>query len=593
MARFRKTSRSCGGAVAHLGLLGAVAVSAIAVLGVTAAVPAGATTSSAPAFSANATGEGLNLNLFGNKIVGGNSAVCVNAGGVSTNKDGNGVATHCDGLPSPESYGTGEGTLLTTSGLNGTATAEATSAGQSVSDPTDAPVSSHCSPLSTGTQGSSGLTFEFGVGCAWAIASEDGGGNPSASAHGDVANLKLDGAAIASALLSDGGSTVSGSSDLCNQDTSAPTGASTIGQLTNGLCQVLTSIGNGGASSAPAPVGGLFDGISQAIQNFYDVATNNDPDTTINVYVGPADSGVCQGTYSGAGSDGVFPNDEPGCEPHGGATNDGTVTVASSGSTVDVQLFPGVGCTEYDPSGAKTTLAECAANEAEYLTDEQNNPTATYLIDVKVGPATCSATRNPTTGEWTSSSYASLVDVDFNIPGDYYPLDIPGNTGAGPGEFPGISGTPLQSSLEVATGSAAPIGDSAGCAGDSLTLSLLENPSFPGGSTTQGGGAINLHVGSSTLTAANGGTTPAVVPASSPTGQSTPPCPSQPSLTTPCPVTPVAASTAAATAVHTGEWFAGSTPYLVGLAALGGGLIGWPRLRRMKLLTRLAHRAHR
>ncbi|HUC37096.1 MAG TPA: hypothetical protein VMR97_08230, partial [Acidimicrobiales bacterium] len=61
------------------------------------------------------------------------------------------------------------------------------------------------------------------------------------------------------------------------------------------------------------------------------------------------------------------------------------------------------------------------------------------------------------------------------------------------------------------------------------------------------------------------------------------------------PPAPAAATSAASspTAVHTGEWWAGSMPLLVVLAVFGAGLIGWPRLRRVSLVARVVSKVHR
>ncbi|MGH9028480.1 MAG: hypothetical protein ACRDV4_02545, partial [Acidimicrobiales bacterium] len=475
------------------------------VLAVSTSGVAGAATPAS--FGAEVTGAGLNLNLFGNKLVGGNSTTCVNSGTASSNKDVNGTATPCDSKSAPYAFAQGDGTLLTSSGLNGLATATATSPGQAVSDPSNAPTGSNCSQLSTGgPQGSNGVTVGAAVSCAWAKAAVDSGGNPSASTSGEVGNVQVDLAGILGQIA--GGSPQSGSADPCNQD---PTVSQTIGQVLGGVCTALTGVSSGGGGSAPAPVGGLFDGVAQALQNLYDVTANDASNDTATVTLAPALSTISEAA-------------------------DSTVTAASNGESVEIDLFPGVGCT------AGTSLATCAANAASHLTDEQDDPTAAPLVTAKIGPSSCTATRNPSTGEWTSSDAASVVDVELNVPGDNIPLDIPGNSGTGQTI---ASGTPLQSTVRVSSGTAAPVGDSASCTADSLTLSLLESPTFPGGSATAGsGGAILATLGQSDASAGNAGAgaPPAVAAAS---GQS-------------APTPPPAAATAAAsspTAVHTGEWW--------------------------------------
>jgi hypothetical protein len=532
-----------------------------------ALVTSGGVASATPAYSAysvNATGAGLNLNLFGNKLIGGNSFACANYGSPQQkNLDGNGNATACDSSKTGSSptmaYAQGEGTLLTSSGLHGLQTASATSPGTTaVPTPASGKDGFVCSQLNSGGfQGSNGVGLDFGVSCAQATASLDGAGNPTAEATGDVVHVGVDLNGILSGIA--GASPVSGSSDLCNQ---ASGQNQQVGQLLNGVCQLLGSIGSGGGNSAPAPIGGLFDGVSQALQDLRDVAANDTvpcplyPSTTapasVCVEVGPAQSKIA-------------------------TASDGTVTASALGETVEIDVLPGVGCT------AGTSLATCALNDATYVTNEANNPTAAPLITVKVGPATCTETLSPTDATWKTSSYASIVDVDLNIPGDNIPIHIPGAAGSGQ-TF--ANGTPLQGTIEIANASsAAPVGDSAGCTGDSLTLSLLENSMFPGGSTTPGQGAINVHVGSSNA-GANVVGTAAPATQSSGSGPGAGPGPSG------LPSVPTVAATSP-TAVHTGEWWSGSLPLLAILAALGGGLIGWPRLRRLPLVARLVTRSSR
>ncbi len=533
-----------------------------------ALVTSGGVASASPAYAAysvNVTGAGLNLNLFGNKLAGGNSFACANYGSPQQkNLDGNGNATACDstkgGTPAM-AYAQGEGTLLTSSGLHGLQTASATSPG-ATGTPTPASGKDGfvCSQLSSGGfQGQNGVGLDFGVSCAQATASLDGAGNPTAEATGDVVHVGVDLSGIL-AGLANGGSASTGAQDLCNQ---ASGQNQQVGQLFNGICQALGSIGSGGANQAPAPIGGLFDGISQALQDLRDVATNDTvpcplyPSTTapasVCLEVGPAQSKIA-------------------------TASDGTVTATALGETAEIDVLPGVGCT------AGTSLATCALNDASNVGNEAHNPTAAPLITVKVGPSNCTETLSPTDATWKTSSYASLVDVDLNIPGDNIPIHIPGASGSGQ-TF--ANNTPLQGTLEIANASsAAPVGDSAGCTGDSLTLSLLENSMFPGGSTTPGQGAINVHLGSS-----NAGAN-----AQGPAGPATQPNGSGPPAAGPGPSGPGPVATSAATsptAVHTGEWWSGSLPLLAILAALGGGLIGWPRLRRLPMVARLVTRSSR
>ena len=102
---------------------------------------------------------------------------------------------------------------------------------------------------------------------------------------------------------------------------------------------------------------------------------------------------------------------------------------------------------------------------------------------------------------------------------------------------------------------------------DSVKADLLTAvPGAPG----QG---VQLNLGDVTTSA---GTPAATSPASTPT--TAPPIPAVASGTSP-------------TAVHTGEWWAGSTPVAAAIAGLGLLLIGWPRIRRLRPLARFGTRA--
>jgi hypothetical protein len=507
--------------MARIGAGAALVAGAMSLLGAAAASPAsGATTT----FSGNVNSTGLTLSLFGNKLVGADSAACVN-GGLNANKDEQGNATICDGKGANYAAGAGDGTLLTTSGLHAEALATEANAGQS--DVVGSEDHQNCSPVTSGgPQGSNGVFLNLGVACGWAAASQDASGNPSAEGHGDVAFLNVDLNGILSQLIG-----ASPGPSNCTTQTNQ-----LIGALGSGLCQVIAGL---------QPVlGAASPGLEQAIQDLNDVALK-DFDNTAEITLGPADSKIST----------------PG---------DGTVTEKASGALLKVGVLPLVGCK------AGVDLATCAANEVLHLSDETQNPTAAPLISVKVTPATCSAARTAG-GTWSSSASSALVDVELNIPGDNIPIVIGQNAGTSQTI---LGGTPLQTTIKILAASSAPLGNTAGCNADSVTVSALENPTFPGGSDNPGtGGAIFVSTGSSTLSAGNG--TPPTSPAAGPTTTTT--------------TTQAAQTTAAVvtnpTAVHTGEWWSGSMPLLVAIAALGGGLIGWPRIRRLAFVSRVLHRS--
>jgi hypothetical protein len=507
-------------------------VGALAGLGLHA-VPAQAST--VTTYSGNVNAAGLNLDLFGNKLTGGNSLACFNHG-LTTNKDNNGNATACDGKASTFAAASGEGTFLTAAGLHALAGAHEATVGQSMSQGSDTnPV---CSPVATGgPQGSSGVTIDGAISCAWARAVIDGIGNPSATGYGELAHLNVDLNGILGQITG-----ASPSSSNCTQSA-----GQMIGALLGGACTLVSGL-------TPLLGSATTSGVNQALQDLYDVTTSGQPANTVTIAVAPAKSSVATGV-------------------------DGTVSENAYGATLDLNLLPGVGCK------AGVSLATCAANEVAHLTNEASNPTGAPLVELQVGPARCSAARDAT-GKWTSTDYSSIVDLDVNIPGANLLIHLPGDSGTGTYNQTILQGSPLQSTIRIASGSSAPVGDSAACAADSLTLSLLENSMFPGGTTTVGsGGAIVVTAGSSTMSAGNSSSSTPTSPGGGNGGGT--------GSTSAANATPTAAVVTSPTSIHTGEWWSGSMPLLVVVAAIGAGLLGWPRLRRTSLVSRLVKRAGR
>ncbi len=235
----------------------------------------------------------------------------------------------------------------------------------------------------------------------------------------------------------------------------------------------------------------------------------------------------------------------------------GAVTVTSSGGTLDVQILPGVG--RIGPNLVGGTPAP--------------------LAEIKVAPATATSTFNGT--GWTSTSKGSIVTVALNIPAFNQQIAI------SPGiPFTLLPGTPLETVIDL--GSATSSGGTATANG--VTIDLLKG--------LHGGVLLNLGSATSTGSTVNPATLPSSC-TSNCTPTTTTPNTSPPVSTggnggsnggSPAPA--IAAATSP-TAVHTGEWWSGSLPVLAALAALGGGLLGWPRLRRFAPVARLVARSHR
>jgi hypothetical protein len=127
-----------------------------------------------------------------------------------------------------------------------------------------------------------------------------------------------------------------------------------------------------------------------------------------------------------------------------------------------------------------------------------------------------------------------------------------------------VNSSPLGALLQLHLASASVSGS--GVTGSGAQIELLPTQG-PGGTPV-----VNINT-AGIATSPTGTLASSTSPASSPT---VPPA-----------VQPVLQAAQSPTAVHTGEWFAGSLPFLAGLAALGGGLLGWERIRRIPLVARL------
>ena len=180
------------------------------------------------------------------------------------------------------------------------------------------------------------------------------------------------------------------------------------------------------------------------------------------------------------------------------------------------------------------------------------------LIDVKVLPSTATSTYNGTT--WSSTSHSSAATITINIPGDVQTIDL-----TAPGQCQEVgAGTPLDST--VCLSAAATTGGTASggtATADSLHADLLTQlPGAPGN-------GVQLNLGDVAVSAA------------------TPPPPATTaSASPPAPATPAAVPAPSPTTVHTGAWWSGSMPLIVSGTALGGLLVGWPRIRRLPFVAR-------
>jgi hypothetical protein len=352
------------------------------------------------------------------------------------------------------------------------------------------------------------------------FACAQGGGTPAGTPVLVTANLGC--ASSAAAIGADGWPTAAAQGE--------------VGELDVGLNGILQPVLQGGAdqltqglasglgtcasSASTTPLGQLCTGLAQVVTNLQDVVQA----------AGSADQPdvvVKLGPASTSITDG-------GTAPNGSLP----VTVSAQGESADIQVLPGVGSASAVFSGG--TLSGVLDGAP--------------LIEVKVAPATATSTFNGTA--WSSASHSSVATLIVNIPGDVQTLDL-----SAPGQCQEIaSGTPLDSTVCLSAASTSSGSASSGNAtADSVRADLLTQvPGAPGH-------GVQLDLGDVALTAA--GPAPAAVPSPS---------------SSPSPVVP-AVSPGSPTAVHTGAWWSGSMPLVVSGALLGTLLIGWPRIRRMRI----------
>lgn len=235
------------GAAACLAAVGAVTVT---VLGVASGGVADAATTG---YSASATAAGLEINLFGNELTGGQASACVNHGDTAN------AGTACDQQAATDAAAEGTGTL--TPALVGDAKANASGPGTSQDTPQT------CSPLAGSTPAGSPVTVSLGVACGQASASEDANGNGKSWASGEVAGLQVNLSSIVNQIIQGGGS-----------------------QLFSAVNQVLTQVN--GSPLGGTPLGALTQGIEQAVTNLQTTVQQSQAPDTVDVTLGPATASV-------------------------------------------------------------------------------------------------------------------------------------------------------------------------------------------------------------------------------------------------------------------------------------------------------------
>lgn len=518
------------------------AVIGLGLLGYAGPGVASATTAT---YSAQAKSAGLVINLFGTELTGGTATASVNSG-------------------TPSASAEGVGTL--TPGLVEDQKATANGNGQSQNFP------KQCAQ-GGGTPSSSPVGVTIGLACSSAAASVSGG-VPSASATGEVAGIDVNAASVLNQIITSGGnqlfsgiqqvlgqlngtplgtgsaacpdpnaaSGTTSSSTADSSTTSTTTASNPLSALAgtasvpgSPLNTLLGSLGlsSSSAASSPGPLGSLLQGLCQTLTNVENVVKGANPPSTLVVDVGPASASV-----------------------NGTASN--TAQATATGATAEIQVLPGVGC---DAS----SLAACITSPSTY---------AAPLIDIKVAPAKASDSWDGTS--WTPNTTAALASVDLNIPGDAQTISIPAGQ-----SLDLLAGTPLETVVDLGSATTSGSGSSTGSGtANGATLDVAKGVN----------GGILLDLGSSGVT---GGDSPASPAVTQSVRQNPTTTPAVVAAAAPVAAAPAVAPVASPTLVHTGAWWSGSLPYIAGLAALGAGLLGWPKLRRTSRLLGTLLRAAR
>lgn len=520
---------------------GMLAVAGFALLGYAEPGTASAATTT---YAVQAKSAGLVVNVFGTQLTGGSATAAVNSATPSATAEGVGVLTP---------------------GLVEDQKASATAPGSSDSK------QKACQQEGS-LPSSSPVGVELGLACSSASASITSGGLPSASAMGQIAGLDVNVSGVLNQILSSGGDQLfSGIQQVLGQLNGSPLGSGTTACPASGSTAGSTATPASGSSASASTGSGGAATPSQALSSL--AGTASVPNSPLNQLLGslglassPAASspgplgnllqGLCQTltnietVVKGANPPSTLVVDLGPASASATGTSSDSAEASAKGATAEVQVLPGVGC---DAS----SLIACESDPSAY---------AVPLIDITVAPAV--ASDSFTGSKWTPSSKAALVTVALNIPGDAQTISV------GPGQsLDLLSGTPLETVIDL--GSASTSGSTGTANGATLDLAKGVN------------GGILLDLGSSTVSDAQ-----TVAPATVQAAHSSPPAATPPAAT-PAAAPPAAPTLATPTLVHTGAWWSGSLPYLGGAGALGGGLLGWPRLRRAKGLRFLVRAARR
>lgn len=495
-------------------------------------------------YNASASSSGLYLSIAGNQLTGGTSSASGSYNGVSNEQasaSGQGflLSTQITGNGTSASVDNTKGAPFTASQAEGSNSDSLVNGGNGGAVDVGGPTVPVADCNQGGGGGQMGVGAFVGVGCGYSSATVDdpatnAPAGPQALGVGQIAQVDVDLAGILGALGS------GGLNQLCTALQGAATGSSLP------VPGLGTIPGVGSLSSVPG-LGTLLSTVTGST-----AAAGSSPSNPLTGPGGLLTDIVCnllqavnptvQLTVGGAYSEVVSTTSQVFAKAHSSSVDLSVLAGVISGTnpllrvqipSATAETCEGSGCSV--PSGACQTQAASA--------------------------------------DWTSWYNSGLIEISGLLVDTLHtvsmgsvpdPIEIP-PCGALSPLVDAINGSPLGQliNLQLATATAS----GSGVSGSGLQVKVLPGMG-PGGSDV-----LNLN-GAGIQTAASN--TPTAGPATQP--QNNP---------------PVLQSAQSPTSVHTGLWFAGSLPLLAVLAALGGGLLGWPRLRRLPMVARLVSRGSR
>ncbi len=186
------------------------------------------------------------------------------------------------------------------------------------------------------------------------------------------------------------------------------------------------------------------------------------------------------------------------------------------------------------------------------------------LLSVSLGVAGATASYDAVNGTFSSSDSPAIATVTVSTPASGAKTE---QVASGQ-SITVLPGTPLQSTVTVASGSHSASGSGALASSSGLSVDLAEGAGAPASDPYGGGLRLSLATADATLAGA-------AAPSSSTLAKTVS------ASTPPAAVGATAAPITGATSVHTGEPWSGSMPYLVGMVLAGLVLLEWRRISRL------------